>query len=108
MHTIYPIGCTCYFSSHDDFVGICSTREKAQAEIDKLNAQYLIDTNQTEFPYGHPPFYFWEETDYYSDKQDRTTEYIAVYTVPSVGKFSIFPKNSTVVEEYTLDIIEGE
>ena len=105
MIKIYPIGCTCYGSSHDDFVGICSTEEKARAEIDRLNAQYLIETQQTEFPFGHPPFYFWEEVDYHATKMGNNMKYTVVYTVPSVGKFSISPKNSTAVEEYTLDVI---
>lgn len=101
MHKIYPIAFVCYCSSHDDFIGIWSTREKVQIEVDRLNTQYLEDSGEESFPYSSPPYYFWEEVcELPACPRGR---YKVIYLVPSVGKFHIFPLAWVAEEEYTID-----
>lgn len=133
---LYTIGYICYASSHDDFVGVFSTEEKANEACDKLNAlekKRLFDldvkyANGKEPPDWETYCFPWNSPPYYVGKYDvtrfvrsiasrertpeavfkRYPEWIAIYQVPSVGEFQLVPKGGTAIEEYKIDYVDYE
>ncbi len=117
---LYCVGMICYASSHDDFIGIFSTKEKAEAACRKFNDKYAEENLGTpgipdeEFPWGAPPYYMWEEDvskyrGYINEDEpllERWPKWTAIYQVPSLGRFSLVPTNTTAIEEYEVDKCE--
>lgn len=112
---IYAIAATCYASSHDDFIGIASTEAKAKVHCDSLNSDYLVQTNQTKYPYDSPPFYSfpveitkflkWNGESWVTKEEFLSTcpVWEVFYGAPSLGEFDIFPQGWKVIEQYTID-----
>lgn len=115
---LYCIGLTCYASSHDDFIGVFSSKERANKECARLNENYLEQTKQTTYPWDSPPYYVWAEdvTKFlgYSSCEDaeglckRFPEWLAIYQVPSLGEFILVPKSCTAVETYKIDEVSND
>lgn len=114
---LYAIGYVCYASSHDDFVGIFSSEELANKEAERLNAEYLIETQQTTFPWDSPPYYVFPVDvrkwlgfarpgyDVESLIKNHPV-WINVMTVPSLGEFNLYPKGVNVFEEFKMDEVK--
>lgn len=135
---LYGIQCVCYASSHDDFIGVFSTEEKANEACDKLNSiekkrlfdldekyakadrKKLPDWETYSFPWDCPPYYVgkYDVTTYVRSipSKERTpeavferySEWVAIYQVPSVGEFQLVPKSGTAIEEYKIDEVDYE
>lgn len=117
---LYGVCMVYYASSHDDFIGIFSTREKAEAACKKYNDDYASEVLKTpgipdeEFPWGAPPYYVREFDvskfrGYINDDKtllEKWPKWTAIYQVPSVGEFYLVPTTSTTVEEYEVDKCE--
>lgn len=133
---LYTIGCVCYASSHDDFIGVFSTEEKANEACDKLNAiekkrlfeldvrdaksyeKKLPDWETYGFPWEYPPYYVgkYDVTRFVRSipSRERTPEavfkrypeWVAIYQVPSVGEFMLVPKGGTAIEHYKINEVD--
>lgn len=114
---LYAIGYTYYASSHDDFVGIFSSEELANKEAERLNAEYLVGTQQTTFPWDSPPYYVFpvdvrKWLGFARPGYDieslikRYPTWLNVMSVPSIGQFHIVPKGCVVIEEFKIDEVE--
>jgi len=113
---IYAIAFVCYCSSHDDFIGVVSDEETAKIRCNSLNSDYLVQTDQADYPYGQPPYYYFpvEITKFLGWNGEAWTtkeQFLKVnpvwevfYGVPSLAEFDIFPKGWKIIEEYTLDV----
>ena len=117
MSEVWAVGMAVFCSSHDDFIGVFSSEEKANEARDCLNKNWQETCNKDNFwpeHYGEPYYSYSvdvSEFDGYKscrelDSGYQHDEWIAVYGVPSVGKFKLFPKRSTAIEYYKLDEYE--
>ena len=109
---IYALCMVCYCSSHDDFIGIFSSRELAYEEAIKRNDKVIAEFGDT-FDDGGP--YYVRDFDvskylgYVPDEDkllDVYPKWTAIYQVPSVGEFILVPSGCTAIEEYEIDKVE--
>ena len=107
---IYAVQEVCYFSSHDDLQGLFTSKEKAEAEADRLN-NICLEVWEGKFPYGTPPNYIqeYDVSEYLGFVPSGETlfetypKWKVISTVPSLGKFKLMPVGVVAVEEFELD-----
>ena len=114
MSSVYYVGMVCYASSHDDFVGVFSSKELADAAVLKLNKEYRERCNLggDENSDWTNPYYSCEydvtEFDGYKNNSTLFTKWTVAYCVPSVGRFKLFPTERIAIEKYELNNIPEE
>lgn len=104
MSKIYLLCAECFASSHDDLVGVFDDEELASQEANRRNEElrqkpgfccddcsqpyYVSEQDVSEFD-GYKPA---RQPDY------KFKEWVIVYSVPSVGKLTVFPAECTAFE----------